>query len=138
MSICFLQHAYAQQISIDNSSTPRQLIEDNLIQGCVEVSNIVSNINGSVNGLTSYGYFERNTSNFPFENGILLSTGNAISAGNTTNANTLNDGEASWTTDADLETALGITNTVNATSIEFDFISVSNQIQFNYILASEE
>ena len=138
MSLCFLQNTYAQQISIDNSSTPQQLIEDNLVQGCVEVSNIVSNINGSINGLTSYGYFERNTSNFPFENGILLSTGDAISAGNTTNANTLNDGQANWSTDADLEAALGINNTVNATSIEFDFISVSNQIQFNYILASEE
>jgi len=38
----------------------------------------------------------------------------------------------------DLETALGITNTVNATSIEFDFESISNQFSFNYLLASEE
>ncbi|MFD2824221.1 choice-of-anchor L domain-containing protein [Lacinutrix iliipiscaria] len=138
MSVCCLQTSYSQTISIDNSSTPQQLIENNLVQGCVEVSNIESNINGSVNGLISYGYFERNTSSFPFENGIMLSTGDAISAGNSTNANTLNDGDATWTTDSDLENALGITNTVNATAIEFDFVSVSNQIQFNYILASEE
>ena len=138
MIFCLLQNVQAQQISINNSVSPQQLIEDNLIQGCVEVSNIVSNTNGSVNGLTSYGYFERSSSNFPFENGIMLSTGNAISAGNTTNTNTLNDGTSSWGTDSDLENALGISNTVNATSIEFDFISISNQIQFNYILASEE
>ena len=138
ISIGILQSTFAQQILIDNTATPQQLIENNLIQGCVEVSNIVSNSNGSVNGLTSYGYFERNTSSFPFENGIMLSTGDAISAGNTTNVNTLNDGNSSWTTDSDLENALGITSTVNATSIEFDFISISNQIQFNYILASEE
>ncbi len=137
-SISFLQNSFSQQISIDNTQTPQQLIENNLIQGCVEVSNIVSNVNGSINGLTSYGYFEKGTSNFPFENGILLSTGNSVSAGNATNANNMHDGDANWATDPDIETALGISNTVNATSIEFDFVSVTNQIQFNYILASEE
>ncbi|WP_452231824.1 choice-of-anchor L domain-containing protein [Lacinutrix sp. MEBiC02595] len=133
-----MQNSFSQQISIDNTQTPQQLIENNLIQGCVEVSNIVSNVNGSINGLTSYGYFEKGTSNFPFENGILLSTGNSVSAGNSTNANNMHDGDENWGTDPDIETALGISNTVNATSIEFDFVSVTNQIQFNYILASEE
>ena len=68
----------------------------------------------------------------------MLSTGNANSAGNTTNINILNEGELTWGTDTDLETALGINDTHNATSIEFDFVSISNLIQFNYILASEE
>ena len=128
----------AQQISINSNISAQQLIEDNLVLGCVEVSNIVSNSNGSVNQINSFGYFERSNSSFPFENGIMLSTGSATAAGNTTNANTLNDGEQNWLTDSDLETALGISNTLNATSIEFDFVSVANQVQFNYILASEE
>lgn len=128
----------AQQISINNSLTEQELIENNLIQGCVETSNIQSQFNGQINGFNSFAYFERAGSNFPFENGIMLSTGNAISGGNTTNTAILNEGQPNWTTDPDLETALGITGTLNATSIEFDFISVANQIQFNYILASEE
>lgn len=128
----------AQQITVDNSFSAQQLIENNLVQGCVETSNISSPINGSVNGFSSFGYFERGDSNFPFENGIVLTTGNAFSAGNTTNANVLNEGETNWGTDTDLENALGITSTLNATTIEFDFVSISNQIQFNYILASEE
>ncbi|MCK8481613.1 T9SS type B sorting domain-containing protein [Psychroserpens algicola] len=128
----------AQQISIDNSFTEQELIENNLVQGCVETSNIESQINGQVNGFNSFAYFERAGSNFPFENGIMLSTGNAISGGNTENTAILNEGQPNWTTDPDLETALGITGTLNATSIEFDFISAANQIQFNYILASEE
>ncbi|WP_040279837.1 T9SS type B sorting domain-containing protein [Psychroserpens damuponensis] len=128
----------AQQISIDDSFTEQQLIENNLIQGCVETSNIQSQFNGEVNGFNSFGYFERAGSNFPFENGIMLSTGNAISGGNTQNNEILNEGQSNWATDPDLESALGITGTLNATSIEFDFISVTNQIQFNYILASEE
>ncbi len=132
------QNISAQQISIDDSLTPQQLIEDNLVQGCVQVSNITSSVNGSVNGFSSYGYFERANSNFPFENGIVLSSGNVNSAGNVTNENPLNEGDTNWTTDPDLENALGISNTLNATSIEFDFISSSSTIQFNYILASEE
>ncbi|MGB6268082.1 MAG: choice-of-anchor L domain-containing protein, partial [Olleya sp.] len=67
-----------------------------------------------------------------------LSTGSANSAGNVQNTNPLNEGTPTWTTDPDLEAALGINNTLNATSIEFDFISTSSTIQFNYILASEE
>ncbi|RKE92380.1 choice-of-anchor L domain-containing protein, partial [Ichthyenterobacterium magnum] len=137
--LCLLcNFAFSQQIIIDNSFTEQQLVENDLIQGCVETSNISSQVNGSINGFNSFGYFERGSSNFPFENGIMLSTGNASSGGNVVNSAILNEGENNWTTDSDLETALGITGTLNATSIEFDFVSVANQIQFNYILASEE
>lgn len=123
---------------VDDSQTVEQLIADNLVEGCVEVSNIETTINGSANDITSFGYFENADSNFPFQNGILLSTGRAIAAGNAVNTNVLNDGNAAWSTDSDLEDALGVTGTLNATSIEFDFTSVSNQISFNYLLASEE
>lgn len=115
-----------------------QLVQQNLGQNCVEISNIFSSVNGSINGFKSYGYFERGTSNFPFENGIVLTTGNVNSAGNVLNTNPLNEGNESWGTDTDLENALGIEETLNATSVKFNFVSVANQIQFNYILASEE
>ncbi|TDY11577.1 T9SS type B sorting domain-containing protein [Meridianimaribacter flavus] len=136
---CFLcNQVFSQQITVDNTLTEQQLIENTLTEGCVEITNINSQVNGSVNGFGSFGYFESASSNFPFENGIILSTGNAASAGNTQNNDILNEGEDNWLTDTDLETALGISGTLNATSIEFDFISISNQVQFNYILASEE
>ena len=130
--------SFAQQITVDNSVSPQDLIQNTLIQGCVEVSNISSPSNGSAIGIGSFGYFERAASNFPFENGIVLTTGNATSAGNGQNNAILNEGDTTWLTDSDLESALGISGTVNATSIEFEFVSISNQIQFNYILASEE
>lgn len=129
---------YAQQVSINSSISVEDLVQNNLIQGCVEVSDISSPVNGAASGLNSFGYFERSNSNFPFENGIVLSTGNVDSAGNGEIPSILNDGNDSWGTDPDLETALGISGTLNATSIEFNFTSISNQIQFNYILASEE
>lgn len=134
-SFCFV---YAQQITTDDSLSLEQLIQQNLGQNCVEISNISSTINGNLNGFNSYGYFERGNSSFPFENGIALTTGNINSAGNILNTTPLNEGDESWGTDTDLETALGINQTLNATSIQFNFVSVANQIQFNYILASEE
>lgn len=128
----------AQQISINDQVTAASLIENELVSGCVEVSNISSTINGSANGFNSFGSFERAGSGFPFESGIVLSTGNVLSGGNTLNTQTLNEGNTNWGTDSDLENTLGITNTFNATSIQFNFISTGNQISFNYILASEE
>nr|WP_303315793.1 choice-of-anchor L domain-containing protein [Flavivirga sp. MEBiC07777] len=129
---------FSQQISVDSSVGLQQLIEDNLVDGCVDISNITSPVNGNAHGLPSYGYFERASSNFPFENGIMLSTGSAASGGNGVITPTLSESSTSWGTDPDLETALGTTNTVNATSIEFDIVSISNQIQFNYLFASED
>ncbi|MFP4846547.1 choice-of-anchor L domain-containing protein [Winogradskyella sp. PE311] len=139
LMLCFISSiSFAQQITVNNSVSAQDLIENTLIQGCVDVSDINSPSNGNIVGLGSFGYFERGTSGFPFENGIVLTTGDANSAGNGENTEVLNDGNGSWLTDSDLESALGITGTLNATSIEFNFISISNQIQFNYILASEE
>ncbi|WP_152487243.1 T9SS type B sorting domain-containing protein [Winogradskyella psychrotolerans] len=133
-----LNCSYSQQITTDDSLPLQQLIQQNLGQNCVEISNISSPVNGSINGFNSFGHFERANSSFPFENGILLTTGNVNSAGNILNSNPLNEGDDTWQTDTDLENALGISNTQNATSIQFNFISVANQIQFNYLLASEE
>ncbi|MFD1614337.1 T9SS type B sorting domain-containing protein [Gelatiniphilus marinus] len=132
-------YAYAQQILVDDSVGLQQLIQDNLVQNsCVEITNITSSVNGSASGFSSYAQFDRGSSNFPFQNGIMLSTGNATSGGNGVTTPTLSEGSTIWGTDPDLETALGITNTLNATSIEFDIVSISSQLQFNYLLASEE
>ncbi|AJR04628.1 T9SS type B sorting domain-containing protein [Siansivirga zeaxanthinifaciens] len=136
--LCSCNSIFSQKITVDSSLGLQELIENHLIDGCVEVSNITSSVNGSVDGLSSFAYFNRGTSNFPFETGIMLSTGNATSGGNIANSNELSEGSSNWGTDPDLNAVLGISNTLNATSIEFDFISISNQIQFNYILASEE
>ncbi|MDD7884985.1 T9SS type B sorting domain-containing protein [Flavivirga sp. 57AJ16] len=136
--ICGGSFMFAQQISVDSSVGLQQLIEDNLVDGCVDISNITSSVNGNAHGLPSYGYFERAGSNFPFENGIMLSTGSAASGGNGLITPTLSESSTTWGTDPDLETALGITNTLNATSIEFDIVSISNQVQFNYLFASED
>lgn len=136
--LCFSINAASQQISTSTANSIDDLILNALGSDCVEISNITSQINGSEIGLSSYAFFNKENSDFPFDNGIMLSTGSASSGGNAVNTEILNEGDESWETDPDLESALGISGTLNATSIEFDFISIANQIQFNYILASEE
>ncbi|MFI1770795.1 choice-of-anchor L domain-containing protein [Thalassobellus citreus] len=135
---CGYTYMFSQQITVDNTVDLQPLIENNLVDGCVNISNIESSVNGIPHGLPSYGYFQRASSNFPFESGIILTTGNAVSAGNGLITSELSEGSTIWGTDPDLEVALGTTNTLNATSIEFDIVSISSQFQFNYLFASED
>ncbi|GAA4306447.1 T9SS type B sorting domain-containing protein [Aestuariibaculum suncheonense] len=128
----------AQQITVDNSITVQDLIENNLASNCVEISNVTTSLNGSANNFSSFGSFESGNTNFPLSQGIILSTGNAASAGNTVISDDLSEGDLNWGTDPDIDAALGTNNTINATVIEFDFIALSDVIQFNYIFASEE
>ena len=139
--LAFFLHYYsaqAQVVEINSNILVDELVRTHLFDGCIEISNVSSSINGNVNGFSSFGTFSKSTSNFPFEDGIILSTGNANSAGNTVITEDLNEGDTNWGTDSDLLDELGITNTFNATSIEFDFISALDKIRFEYILASEE
>jgi len=64
---------------VDDTVGLQALIENNLVKGCVNITNISSSVNGASNGFPSYAYFERASSNFPFEKGIMLSTGGATS-----------------------------------------------------------
>jgi gliding motility-associated-like protein len=132
--------AFAQNIQVDSQSfTPQQLIEDILIDSnCISNINVTNVIGGNFNNTDqSYGYFDATGTTFPFQSGIVLSTGRLI---NTQGPNTsLSDDDAvGWVGDTDLETVLNEPNTLNATIIEFDFTSVATQVSFRYIFASEE
>lgn len=129
---------YAQQISTDNTQEPNTLIQNLVGNSCATASNVSSSINGNSNNIISYGSFNNDTSNFPFQNGLVLSTGSVNSAGNTLIPLDLNEGSINWATDSDIEAITGITQTLNATSIEFDFETVNNFISFKYIFASDE
>jgi gliding motility-associated-like protein len=130
----------AQNIEVDNQTyTPQQLIEDILIDSDCITNVIVTNVSGGNFGDSdkSYGYFDATGTSFPLQSGIVLSTGklNNVPGPNTS----LSDDDATnWNGDTDLEIALEESNTTNATVIEFDVESVTNQISFRYLFASEE
>lgn len=129
-----------QQIAVDsNSFSPQALIGDILIDSdCISNIVVTNAVGGNFNGTDeSFGYFNANGSNFPFAEGIVMSTGRLQ---NTIGPNTsLSDDDApGWIGDADLEFALNESNTTNATILEFDFSSSASEISFRYLFASEE
>lgn len=131
--------SFSQNITVNESFTPQQLIENILVNsGCVSVSNFSASGGNFGTGELSYGYFNANGSSFPFQEGILLTTGKINSAIGP-NANFSDDGNGlTWNGDTDLNNALGLSNTFNATVLEFDFIPNANNISFEYIFSSEQ
>lgn len=130
---------FSQNITVNETLTPQQLIQNILVNsGCVSVSNFSASGGNFGTGELSYGYFNANGSSFPFQEGILLSTGKLNSCIGP-NANFSDDGNGtSWTGDSDLNSALGLSNTFNASVLEFDFIPNANNISFEYIFSSEQ
>ncbi len=131
--------ASAQYIQVNDTYTAQQLVEDVLVNSpCASVSNFSVSGGNFDSGAQSYGYFTAAGTSFPFENGIVLSTGRAV-ATQGPNTSLLDDGAGmNWPGDSDLEQALGINNSINGTILEFDFIPLGNKISFNYMLSSEE
>ena len=129
----------SQSITVDsNTYTPQELVENILINsGCIDDVTVTNSISGSFNSEKSYGYFDRQNTNFPFKNGIVMSTGRLTNVPGPNN-NLSDDDAPNWGPDQDLEQVLGISNTLNATVIEFNFTPNANTIQFRYIFASEE
>ncbi len=131
---------YAQNISVDSQTyTPQQLIENVLIDSdCITNITVTNVVGGDFNGTDqSYGFFDATGTLFPFESGIVMSTGRLANVPGPNNS--LSDDDApNWVGDADLELALNEANTINATILEFDFTSLASQVSFRYIFASEE
>ena len=132
--------SFSQNIQVESQTyTPQQLIEDILIDSdCISNVLVTNVIGGDFNNTDqSYGFFDATGTTFPFESGLVLSTGRLL---NTQGPNTtLSDDDApNWVGDNDLETILNEPNTLNATIIEFDFTTIADQVSFRYIFASEE
>lgn len=129
----------------ESNFTIEQLVKDVLISSgtntCVTPN--VSNVQVSPNlpatdPNRSWGYFHKGTTNFPFTDGIVLSTGYVNKGGNTLNTGTLGD-NLPTNSDPDLVAATNPTGTLNdAVLLEFDFVPTTSQIKFNYLFASEE
>lgn len=124
--------------------TPAQLVIDVLVGttsncGTPNITNVSISPNQPVtNNERFWGYFNKGTSNFPFAEGIVLTTGTARLAGNNPEGQLGVD--LTTGSDPDLAAALaGSTlNLQDAVILEFDFVPTSTQMKFNYIFASEE
>lgn len=122
-----------------NQYTVDELVTDVLIDNdCVQVTNITWSSGVASN--PSIGYFSGNGSSFPFQDGIILSTGSAIAAnGPKTTVQSFSNQQGSDTNLLNVLNQQGINGSItNTTKLEFDFVPVSDQFSFNFIFASEE
>lgn len=133
--------AKAQSITIDQTQTPAQLVNNVLVGSGVVVTNIKFNTSVPLaNALqTQCGYFTAGTSSFPISEGFIMGTGNMIMAlgPNTMASATNNTGVAPDPNDPDLD-AISTAVMNNEAILEFDFVPAGDSVVFNYIFASEE
>lgn len=119
------------------SYTPEQLVKNVLITGCLSATNI--SFKGDFNADVRHrqlGYFNKGNSNFPLNEGLILSTGYIRNAEGY-NLPPKSDQALGGTGDADLSSISGAA-TNDAAVLEFDFKPAGNTLEFKYIFASEE
>ena len=121
--------------------TVEELITEVLINSqCNQAFNVTYTTGttfGSTNGI---GYFEANGSSWPFESGLIMTSGDVANAPGP-EAGVISDGTYAWVGDGDLEAAipgLNAGDTNNASIIEFDFVPVTDHMSFDFIFAAEE
>lgn len=121
----------AEPIVVDAGTySAAQLITDVFLGPCLEASNV--QFFGASNAIGTFS----NGSAIGIEEGILLTTGNAIDAIGPNNSGSVSGYNISGSS-ALLEAATG-DFTYDAVEFTFDFVASSSQVTFEYVFASEE
>ena len=136
----------APDVMVDQCTyTVEELVTEILINNeCADISNITYSSGTDFDDVNGIGYFSEISDNFEFSQGIILSSGDAsLGTGPNPGIGNESSGDFGWPGDIDLTTLLEQTdsandNTNNASVIEFDFVPISNNISFRFIMASEE
>lgn len=117
--------------------TPAQLIEDILITGCLDASNVQYEGHPS-----AIAYFEGGEGTFGMASGMVLGTGSAVDLTGQGNDDIMGE----ETTQADVEADLSDISVLNGGSpdmhdeviLEFDFVPSSDTTEFEFVFASVE
>lgn len=107
------------------------LIADTLINGCTSASAITVNNNGA------YGYFKKNSSQFPFKSGVIIASG-AITNAQGPNTSGSSGSSLGSGSDPDLVSIAGGGTINDATIVQFNFVPADDTLEFRYIFGSEE
>lgn len=131
---CFPFAITAQSISIDATKTA-----DELVQTLTNNNSCLKVFPATATGATiqkSFATFSKNGSTFPFASGIVLSTWESDNSKGPYNPS-FSGSVASWNGDTNMDAILGI-NSLNATTLTFEFESLTSFLSFNYLFASNE
>lgn len=127
------------QLTVNNTITVQDLVQDVLLGGGVTASNIT--FNGQPGNLANIqiGRFDGTNCNVGLPNGILLSSGDVhVALGpNDDGASTDPAGGIGGPNDPDLDQASSAT-TFDRAVLEFDFVPAGDSLRFRYVFASEE
>ncbi len=137
---------YSQAMTVDNSfvttADVQSIVENVLIGGannCANIENLskFTGVDSVENGTNGIGTFNATGTNFPFQEGIVLMSGDITTIPGPNFPNSPTGG--GWTdSDADLEANTNAINTEAASWIQFDFTPFVDELNFNFIMASEE
>ncbi|TPD70402.1 choice-of-anchor L domain-containing protein, partial [Flavobacterium microcysteis] len=134
-----------------NAYTAEQLVKNLFVTGCLSASNVrfgyysksgntytwQNHTWSSTPGNRQLAYFNKATSTFPIEEGLLLTTGKASSAMGPNNTGGSTDEMVRAANDPDLAAITGRT-IYDASTLEFDFVPAGNTLEFKYVFSSEE
>ncbi len=130
------------QITVANTQTPAELVQNVLLGFGVTATNIT--VNGTPLNATNIqgnvSFFDATGTAFPIPTGVLLSTGNGIAAIGPNNSGGFTNNSPATPSVATDPHLISIANAAptNGVVLEFDFIPSGDTISFNYIFASEE
>lgn len=142
LTIVFVANCANSQITVANTQTPNQLVQNVLLGFGVTATNIT--INGSAaNSNNLFGnvtYFTSGSTTFPIQSGVLLTTGNGVGAIGPNNSGSFTNNSPatpSVSTDPALN-YIANSGVTNGVVLEFDFIPSGDTISFNYLFGSDE
>ena len=130
----------SQNVIIDQTTyAVEELVTDVLINSpCADVFNITYSTGTNFGSSNGIGYFEEPIGKFPFDQGLIMASGNAgLGGGPNPGPGQPNSGALAWPGDPALNAIVG-ESSFNATIIEFDFIPIASRISFRFLMASEE
>ena len=130
---------FAQNIIVDNTPTPTDLVTNTLIGPGLVTSNIT--FTGSPQQI---GFFEANGSNIGLDSGVVMSSGFVANIVPPNMPSTVVGGPGDPNVLATAQSvtsnpsAVNITSTFDAAVLEFDFVPNGDVVLFNFVFASEE
>lgn len=128
-----LQINLVAQLTINNSLTPQQLVQNVLMGSGVTATNIT--FTGDKDAIAEFG----GTTNIGLSNGVVMTTGTTFGPNGPQGPNNLDDASVDNSQPGDaLLSSINSNTTLNAAVLEFDFVPTGDTIKFQYVLGSEE
>jgi gliding motility-associated-like protein len=126
------------QLLIDNTLTPQQLVENVLLGGNVQATNIRFNNAAGTTVTPQLGTFDGTSTHLGMNRGVIMATGGITNAtGPNDNGSSSELGGDYDSTDPDLVGIAG-QEIHDAAILEFDFVPDGDSLAFDYIFASDE